>query len=887
MPYPAGTTYPGGVIYPGGEAPPVEPPETPVVNLLRPNADGDKAEWDEVPAGAAWSCLDDAVTAPSVPTTTDRIETATPGEISRIRFDTFTPTRSVVGVSAYSYMKPGSVTARADLHTRASGDVLLEQGAAVAALTGGIEFGFNEDYDQWYATGGHQAGAPVAAAMGATYARVPIYWFNHEPTEGNYVWNFYIDGPYGAILAAGMRPLLCVMAAPGWAGDTPPSNHHVPRAANIDSYAAFVAELQDQYPEALIQAWNEANYSIFNGLQLGPAHFAAMTNAASEAIQPNPLIAPSVTPGGEQGPVGFYNTMWDAITEEPYVKASAHLYPSGPGWQQNIADWLVRLNERTPGQGWITEAGIHRDLHGGNTNQDNRSKTMYQMCSDAGIEGLIYHRFRTSNQNTFEVEGDFGIVNLALSGSSFVPNGLYDALEEARDDDPNVGQTTNYRWVETRYVGALTQAEINALEIDFVSGGTAGAEAAEVAATYLLVELLPIPLAPTKQTLVVGQLRDGALERSHRVVTRVDVLRHGAKVAEIDAVIGGAVTLDANSASRGRLELQVIDDGTMGWVPKEAGDYLAPFGNELRVYRGIEFGDQIEIVPLGVFGIDRVSTQDTGTGIEVSVSGLDRSWRFIQAPFEAPYEIGGDATELSPGDFPAGAKDAIIITLREAWPDMPYDAGDFGGLDALLPRIRAEEGEDRWAFCQGIATALGGELFFDDNGILRLIEVSDAGGPPVSAYAEGIDGILLGVNRDWDRANVYNRVIVTGENAALEGAAIPRGVATDLDPASPTRYNGDFGRKPYFWASDEVADDAAAKRAAENLLARVIGAPDMISFGSVVDPAQRPGDIITIERPLSVPAGSEKHILDQVTIPLGAEGEMSGQTRVAQILITD
>ena len=147
---------------------------------------------------------------------------------------------------------------------------------------------------------------------------------------------------------------------------------------------------------------------------------------------------------------------------------------------------------------------------------------------------------------------------------------------------------------------------------------------------------MPIPLAPTKQTVVVGQLRDGALERSHKVVTRVDVLRHGAKVAEIDTVIGGSVTLDANSASRGRLELQVIDDGTMGWVPKAADDYLAPFGNELRVYRGIEFGDQIEIVPLGVFGIDRVSTQDTGAGIEVSVSGLDRSWRFLQAPFETP-----------------------------------------------------------------------------------------------------------------------------------------------------------------------------------------------------------------------------------------------------------
>ena len=88
----------------------------------------------------------------------------------------------------------------------------------------------------------------------------------------------------------------------------------------------------------------------------------------------------------------------------------------------------------------------------------------------------------------------------------------------------------------------------------------------------------------------------------------------------------------------------MIDDGTMGWVPKAADDYLAPFGNELRVYRGIEFGDQIELVPLGVFGIDRVSTQDTGAGIEVSVSGLDRSWRFIQSAVRGA--VGGRHTTV-------------------------------------------------------------------------------------------------------------------------------------------------------------------------------------------------------------------------------------------------
>jgi hypothetical protein len=74
---------------------------------------------------------------------------------------------------------------------------------------------------------------------------------------------------------------------------------------------------------------------------------------------------------------------------------------------------------------------------------------------------------------------------------------------------------------------------------------------------------------------------------------------------------------------------------------------------------------------------------------------------------------------------------------------------------------------------------------------------------------------------------------------------------------------------------------------ARGLLARAIGAPDVINFGAIVDPARRPGDVVAIERPLSVPAGSEKHILDSVTIPLAPEAEMSCATRVAQILATE
>lgn len=362
---------------------------------------------------------------------------------------------------------------------------------------------------------------------------------------------------------------------------------------------------------------------------------------------------------------------------------------------------------------------------------------------------------------------------------------------------------------------------------------------------------------------------------SYTLALLIEVLDPNERVIyELDTVLDGSVTLDSTAASRGRLELTLaVDDDAL--VPTSSSSLLAPFGNEIRVSRGVRIDDRTQLSQLGIFGIDRCSVQDSGEDIQISLSGLDRSWHFIDSPFELPHSFASGLT--------VNALLLDVLTAADAWA-ASHLVTAFAATTPLLPALFVEEGESRWDFAQGLATAIGGELYFNDQGVL-VLEPTARAGPVAATFAEGEGGLLLGINRDWDRANVYNRVIVTGETTSdTEDAVPPRGVATDDDPASPTYYGGPFGKKPYWYANDKITTDAQARTAAEAMLARALGAPDNIGFGSVVDPARRPGDLVRITRErLGV---NENHLIDGLTIPLTVEGEMSGRTRVAQELFS-
>jgi len=360
-----------------------------------------------------------------------------------------------------------------------------------------------------------------------------------------------------------------------------------------------------------------------------------------------------------------------------------------------------------------------------------------------------------------------------------------------------------------------------------------------------------------------------ALSGPHEVVV-VAKLLDGGDETELPTVLDGSVTLDANAATRGRCDLSLADDGTLGWIPTEPDSPLAPFGPEIRVERGVRYHDgTTELVPLGTFRIEDVSVDDSGSDLALAISGQDRSARIIDAKFEEPYQVAAGTNY----------RDAILEAVQAAWPDVPHDLAT---TDRVAPMLPAEEGSDRWEFCQKMAAALGMELFFNGVGTLVMQPVAQfVTGSPTWEIAEGEQGVLVRLTRGWTRQGSFNRSIVTGENLSDDGPPA-RGIATDDNPLSPTYYFGPFGKVPDLFHSAMIVGDAQAADVAAARLARQLGIAQSVSFGTVVNPKLEPSQIVRIIRERA--GVSQDHVLDSVTIPLSAEAEMSASTRATVVI---
>lgn len=376
-------------------------------------------------------------------------------------------------------------------------------------------------------------------------------------------------------------------------------------------------------------------------------------------------------------------------------------------------------------------------------------------------------------------------------------------------------------------------------------------------------------------TLIVNELPEGSSAGSHEVVTYIEILSGGDTTGDsLSEVSSGSVTMQSGADARSRCSLDVV--GIDDLIPTEQSSVLNVYQTELAIYRGLKNSQDTYLVPLGVFGIDQSTVTDTGGDVVIAINGRDRAGRFISP--EGGFE--------SAGTIASGTKagEAIIQTLLASWPDMPYDALAFDGLTVPLPVLTWEEGEDRWSFASGIASSCGGELYFDRYGRLTVQPVPDlSSSSPSASISEGEGGTLLTISRDWDRSRVINRWTVFGQNASNDPSeTIPRGVALDNDPSSPTYYYGDFGKRLESVNNSFVSTDIQAKDMATGLLAKSIGTPDSISFGAIPDPSRSPLDVVTVERSrLGIAAN---HIIDSITHPLGVGEVMTADTRITQAL---
>lgn len=347
------------------------------------------------------------------------------------------------------------------------------------------------------------------------------------------------------------------------------------------------------------------------------------------------------------------------------------------------------------------------------------------------------------------------------------------------------------------------------------------------------------------------------LATSHTIVSKVDIFYNGSlKVANLP-FDSGTVTVDRGSKTRRTLSLSVSDPQYLPWLET---DPLAPYGQLAVVSRGIRFSNGAEEwVPLGTFRLNEPSG-DVHFG-PVTVTGSSMECAIIDDKFLTPTTTRGYA----------GCVEAMEGLIRQTLPSAIVVNLTAGARNPSVAVATWDAGADRWDAVTQVARAMSAEIFVDAQNRFVIRDLPDVvNGTVAWDIAEGEGGTLISSARAVSRTAVYNAVVASGENSA-SGAAPVSGTAKDLDPSSPTRWGGPFGRVPKFISSALWISANDCTSAAEYALYDAVAPNIQTSIDSLPNPALEGNDIIRL-----IHAGrKERYLVQSLAIPLTADGSFS------------
>jgi hypothetical protein len=361
-----------------------------------------------------------------------------------------------------------------------------------------------------------------------------------------------------------------------------------------------------------------------------------------------------------------------------------------------------------------------------------------------------------------------------------------------------------------------------------------------------------------------------ALRGSHTLATRCTLVAPGQTgtaptgiaIPGVDAlgrlpVVAGDVTTDMSADVQSTVELTTV----FPW-PSRPGDPGTPYGQEIYVERGVEYGTGTrEFVGLGYFRIDKIEQQSVPDGA-IRISGSDRMAMVRDARNTAPVQFSAAASVGSVIDYVVGQAVPGLVTVY-----------DFDAYTTLLGADHVLD-EDRLGFVQDLLAAYGKYGYFDFAGRLVVKSIPDlTKASPVWDINSGAYGVLVDMQRSISRDAVYNIVVARGEPV---GELPPvQAIAQDDNPASPTYVDGPFGLVPTIYSSAfmTTADQCFAAAAAK--LAKVVGLPYVVSLGSIPNPALEGWDVVGV----SYPGIAETHIIDRITYGLAPADSMGIDTR--------
>lgn len=361
-----------------------------------------------------------------------------------------------------------------------------------------------------------------------------------------------------------------------------------------------------------------------------------------------------------------------------------------------------------------------------------------------------------------------------------------------------------------------------------------------------------------------AQYRD-ALTRPHTVYNRVDVLARDGSVLHSDLpFIDGSVRATLNSRVARVLSLTV----DRSWFPLQSngsvdtGGLLTPFGNRLRAYRGIQYGDgSVASFPVFYGRIEQVQMTRSGS---VALSANDLAADVVDAQFEVPQ--GSVTTNSISTEFRR--------LVREALPDATFGTSDLTAM--LIPPLaweadRAQALDDMSATASMLWYPLADGAF-----VQRLTPWTKPGRTADVTISDGT-GAAAGANNalaDWtitvSRSGVYNSVVFASERQ--DGTLPVHAIVRDLFVDSPTYYLGNFGKKPLLIQNQSALTQSQCLSAAQSLLRGATAITQTWDPAVIVpDASLELGDMIDMR----AEGAASLQVISGFTLPLRETGDMS------------
>jgi hypothetical protein len=333
------------------------------------------------------------------------------------------------------------------------------------------------------------------------------------------------------------------------------------------------------------------------------------------------------------------------------------------------------------------------------------------------------------------------------------------------------------------------------------------------------------------------------------IYSRVDVYSGAGELLATDLPFqAGSVNATLTSRVTRRLSLSVSAD----LYPDGGTGLLAPFGNEIRAYRGIRWygGTRVEFP---VFR-GRIENVRLGDG-QASLAGLDRGGDVVDADFEVPHVA-----------VPGLVTDEYQRLVRDVFPAAEFVFPD--PIGEQTPGLIWES--DRARACDDLAATAGAFWYTLADGTFTMRPVPwTRAADPLYILADGEGGTVTRSEPSLSRSEVHNSITVLAERT--DGTPPVRYTARDTDPSSPTYYLGPFGIKSQQVSVQTARTTAQAQTAAETLLRRSRALAETWQVQCTPDASMELGDVVTI----ACRGRQVVQVVSSFTLPLTARGEMT------------